>query len=270
VTLDQSTYPDPLASDHLYGHLDMQSTRISDVLAEGSMPIGDDIRTPGGIRAALPALLIERVTGEFAISLGLIVLSDMTLHLRDRGIDLDAVRAEVRLVRTGRSRVIAVGRLEDLSDPSRLVGFGTVSIAVLGPLDVPLSGPPEVFGRPENPPPILDAMGMYIRDNDSACVLAAVHTGVVGPQDRLHGGAQQLMAEAASLAGAAKAAGTDRVVTGDLSIRFIYPALNGPFVATPTVVSLGDDDVLCRVDLVDTGNDDRLVSISTIRTRIIR
>jgi uncharacterized protein (TIGR00369 family) len=268
VPVDQTAYPDPLASDHLYGHLDMRATRISDVVAEGTMPIGDDIRTRGGVRAALPALLIELVTGQFAISLGMIVLSDMTLHLRDGCIDLDAVRAEVRLVRTGRSRV-AVGRLEDLSDPSRLVGFGTVSIAVLGPLDTPLSGPPPVNGRPDNPPPILDAMGMYIRDEDSACVLAAVHTGVVGPQNRLHGGAQQLMAEAASLAGAAKAAGTDSVVTGDLSIRFIYPALSGPFVATPTVVSQGDDDVLCRVDLVDTGNDDRLVSISTIRTRVV-
>jgi uncharacterized protein (TIGR00369 family) len=269
VTLDQTAYPDPLAEDHLYSHLGMQSTRLSDVLAEGSMPIGDDIRTPGGIRAALPALLVELVTGQFAISLGMIVLSDMTLHLRDRGIGLDAVRAEVKLVRTGRSRVIAVGRIEDLADPSRLVGYGTVSIAVLGPLDTQLTGPPPVNGRPDDPPPILDAMGMYIREDDSACVLAGVHTGVIGPQDRLHGGAQQLMAEAASLAGAAKAAGTDAVVTGDLSVRFIYPALNGPFVATPTVLSQGDDDVLCRVDLVDTGNDDRLVSISTIRTRVV-
>ena len=52
-------------------------------------------------------------------------------------------------------------------------------------------------------------------------------------------------------------------------MRFIYPALNGPFVAMPTVLSQGDDDVLCRVDLVDTGNEDRLVSISTIRTRVV-
>jgi acyl-coenzyme A thioesterase PaaI-like protein len=76
------------------------------------------------------------------------------------------------------------------------------------------------------------------------------------------------MAEAASLAAAEKAAGTDQVVTGDLSIRFVYPALNGPFVAMPTVVSQSEGDVLCRVDLVDNRNDDRLVSISTIRTRI--
>ena len=112
MTVDQTAYPDPLAEDHLYGHLDMRSSRISDVLAEGTMPIGDDIRTPGGIRAALPALLIELITGQFAISLGMIVLSDMTLHLRDRGVDLDAVHGEVRLVRTGRSRVIGVGRLD--------------------------------------------------------------------------------------------------------------------------------------------------------------
>jgi uncharacterized protein (TIGR00369 family) len=268
VTADPSVTPEPLASDHLYGHLGMTSTRISDVLARGAMPIGDDIRTPGGLRAALPALLIELITGQFAISLGLIVLSDMTLHLRDRGTDLDGLDGEVRLVRTGRSRVIGVGRLVGAGDPARLVGFGTVSIAVLGPLDVPLSGPPAVHGRPDNPPPILDAMGMMIRD-DCACELAAVHAGVWGPQNRLHGGAQQLMAEAASLAAAARAARTDRVVTGDLSIRFVYPALHGPFVATPTVVHEGDDDVLCRVDLVDTGNDDHLCSIATVRTRIV-
>lgn len=270
MTLDQTAYPDPLAADHLYTHLDMRSTRISDVLAEGTMPIGDDIRVPGGMRAALPALLIELITGQFAISLGMIVLSDMTLHLRDRGVGLDAVHGEVRLVRTGRSRVIGVGRLDAVGDPSRVVGYGTVSIAVLGPLDVPLSGTPPVHGRPTNPPPILDAMGMAIRAEDSACVLAKVHAGVVGPQDRLHGGAQQLMAEAAALAAAATAAGSDHVVTGDLSIRFVYPALNGPFVALPTVVSQTDDDVLSRVDLVDMGSEDRLVSVATIRTRIVR
>lgn len=263
------THPEPLTQDHLYVHLGMESSRVSDTVARGAMPIGDDIRTPGGIRAALPALLVERITGEFAISFGLIVLSDMTLHVRDRGIDLDAVNAEVRLVRTGRTRVIGVGRIEDAADASRVIGYGTVSIAVLGPLDVPLAAPDVVVGRPSNPPPILDAMAMVIRDDTSACELASVHAGVWGPQNRLHGGAQQLMAEAASLAGASRAAGTDRVVTGDLSIRFVYPALNGPFVATPTVISQSDDDVLCRVDLIDTGNDDRLTSVSTIRTRIV-
>ena len=76
----------------------MRSSRISDVLAEGAMPIGDDIGLPGGIRAALPALLIELITGQFTISLGMIVFSDMTLRLRDRGVGLDAVHGEVRLV----------------------------------------------------------------------------------------------------------------------------------------------------------------------------
>ena len=205
MTLDQTAYPDPLTEDHLYRHLGMESTRISDVLAEGSMPVGDDIRIPGGIRAALPALLIELVTGQFAISLGMIVLSDMTLHLRDRGIGLDALRAEVK-PRAHRPFACHCGRpARGPADPSRLVGYGTVSIAVLGPLDTQLTGPPPVNGRPDNPPPILDAMGMYIRDEDSACVLAAVHTGVIGPQNRLHGGAQQLMAEAASLARRGKA-----------------------------------------------------------------
>ena len=266
MTLDQAAYPDPLAEDHLYQHLDMTSTRISDVLAEGSMPIGDDIRTPGGIRPRCPA---PHRAGHRPVRdlLGMIVLSDMTLHLRDRGTDLEGVRAEVRLVRTGRSRVIAVGRLEDLADPSRLVGFGTVSIAVLGPLDVPLSGPPREWasGRPTAD---TGRDGMYIRDDDSACVLAGVHTGVVGPQDRLHGGASSRWPRPHR---SRRGEGRGHRSCGHRrsSIRFIYPRSTGPFVATPTVMSQGDDDVLCRVDLVDTGNDDRLVSISTIRTRVV-
>jgi uncharacterized protein (TIGR00369 family) len=266
---------------HLYDHCAMRSRLVSEDLAEGEMPIRPDICTRGGVRAGLVGLLMELVTGRFALSLGTLVLSDMALHLRDPALDVDAVRAEVRIVRRGRSRVIGLGRLEDARDPARLIGLGTVSIALLGGMDPMIRAALERADQPQPPrprapdfaggpvPDILTVMGMSIRERDQVCWLERVHPGVVGPQDRLHGGAQQILAEAAALAAAARALGTGQVVTGELSIRFVYPALSGPFEAVPKLVSRGADDALCQIELVDHGNAGRLVSLATCRVRAV-
>jgi uncharacterized protein (TIGR00369 family) len=271
----------PLATVHLYDHCAMRSRLVSEDVAEGEMPICPDICTPAGVRASLVGLLMELVTGRFALSLGTLVLSDMTLHLRDAALDVDAVRAEVRIVRRGRSRVIGLGRLEAARAPQRLIGLGTVSIAVLGGMDPMIRAALERADQPQplrprapdfagGPvPDILEVMAMSIGERDQSCWLERVHPGVVGPQDRLHGGAQQMLAEAAALAAAERALGTRAVVTGELSIRFLRPALAGPFEAVPRLVSRGADDALLQVELVDHGNADRLVSLATCRVRAV-
>jgi acyl-coenzyme A thioesterase PaaI-like protein len=77
------------------------------------------------------------------------------------------------------------------------------------------------------------------------------------------------MHEAAGLDAVASAAGTGRVGVEDFSIRFLAPAFVGPFVATASVLSEGDDDVLCQVELVDQGADGRIRSLSTMRVRVL-
>jgi acyl-coenzyme A thioesterase PaaI-like protein len=106
---------------------------------------------------------------------------------------------------------------------------------------------------------------MHVRADTDACELAAVHPGVEAPEGRLHGGAHQLMHEAAALAAAGRAVGADRLRVGDFSIRFLAPAFVGPFVATPTVLATSPDDLLCQVELVDRGADERIRSLSTMR-----
>lgn len=268
-------FPEPLATVHIYDHCLMEARRVSENVAEGTMPIAPDICTPGGVRASLVGLLMELVNGPFSIELGVIVLSDMTLHMRDAALDVEAVRAEVTIVRRGRQRVIGVGRVHDVNDPSRLVAFGTTSIAVIGGADtvapsirtaqLPTTRAMDFAGT--TVPDILTVMAMPIRDEDQACLLGRVHPGVVGPQGRVHGGAQQVMAEAAALAAAGRALGTDKILTADMSIRFVYPNLNGPFEAIPTVVTATDDDALCQVELFDHGNEGRLTSFTTCRVR---
>ena len=116
---------------------------------------------------------------------------------------------------------------------------------------------------------ILDAMDMRVRPGTGVCELAAVHAGVQAPEGRLHGGAHQLMHEAAALAGAGAAIDSDRVRVEDFSIRFLAPAFNGPFVATASVLSRSRDDVLCQVELIDHGADDRIRSLSSMRIRTL-
>jgi acyl-coenzyme A thioesterase PaaI-like protein len=110
---------------------------------------------------------------------------------------------------------------------------------------------------------------MRVRPGSGVCELRAVHAGVVAPEGRLHGGAHQLMHEAAALSGVAAAVGTDQLRVEDFSIRFLAPAFRGPFVATSTVLSSSSDDVLCQVELIDEGADERVRSLSTARVRVL-
>ena len=112
-------------------------------------------------------------------------------------------------------------------------------------------------------------MGMRVRADEGVCEIDAVHEGVAAPEGRLHGGAHQLMHEAAGLAAATTAAGSDRVRVEDFSIRFLAPAFVGPFVATASVLSSTAAGVLCQVELVDHGADERIRSLSTMRIRLL-
>jgi acyl-coenzyme A thioesterase PaaI-like protein len=51
----------------------------------------------------------------------------------------------------------------------------------------------------------------------------------------------------------------------DFSIRFVKPAMQGPFEARASVLSTGTTDVLCQVILTDRGADERIRSLSTMR-----
>ena len=111
-------------------------------------------------------------------------------------------------------------------------------------------------------------MGMRVDADSGVCELDAVHPGVAAPEGRLHGGAHQLMHEAAALAAATTATTSARARVEDFSIRFLAPAFVGPFVATATLFSRRADDALCQVELVDRGTDERIRSLSTMRIRV--
>ena len=59
-----------------------------------------------------------------------------------------------------------------------------------------------------------------------------------------------------------------RVQVRDFSIRFVKPAMRGPFEARASVLSASASDVLCQVVLTDRGADERIRSLSTMRIAI--
>jgi acyl-coenzyme A thioesterase PaaI-like protein len=267
--------PEPRPRQHLYAHLGISMGATGELTSAGRMPVGPDIVTPGGIRAALLALLVEGGFGANFLDAGLFpVLDNMTVHVRDGGDGVAYAQADGEIVRPGSRRAVARGRVVDADVPSRLLAYAHIGYWMIQPRDeyMPRGTPRTAVDDGERTPPtesILDAMEMQVQPETGACELLAVHPGVQAPEGRLHGGAHQLMHEAAALAGAARTVDTDRLRVEDFSIRFLAPAFAGPFVATPTVLSTSPDDLLCQVELVDRGADDRIRSLSTLRIRVL-
>jgi acyl-coenzyme A thioesterase PaaI-like protein len=277
--MNAATGPDARDSPerkHLYAHLGISMGPTGELTSGGTMPVGPDIRTPGGIRAALLALLVEGGFGGNFLDAGLFpVLDNMTIHMLDAGGGVTSARAQGEIVRPGSRRAVARGQVVDEDDPERLLAFAHIGYWMIEPRSEYMPGGSGTRvtaddGAAPVPPDesILDAMGMRVRADDGVCELDAVHEGVAAPEGRLHGGAHQLMHEAAGLAAATTAAGTDRVRVEDFSIRFLAPAFVGPFVATASVLSGAAGDLLCQVELVDHGADERIRSLSTMRIRL--
>jgi acyl-coenzyme A thioesterase PaaI-like protein len=257
---------------HLYAQLGIDNQITGDMTAEATMPVGPGILTSGGIRAALLALLIEGSFGGNILQAGLFpVLDNMTVHIRDGGRGVEMVRSSGEIVR-GAQRATAFGRVEDAGNPSRLLAYATIGYFMIKPRTEYMPRGQSVMrasdapGLPREPDrSILDIMEMRVLPDEPVCQLDQVHAGVLAPEGRLHGGAHQLMHEAAALAAASRVWDTDAVRVRDFSIRFVKPAMRGPFEARASVLSTGATDLLCQVILTDRGADDRLRSLSTMR-----
>jgi acyl-coenzyme A thioesterase PaaI-like protein len=260
---------------HLYAQLGIENRITSETTSEATMPVGPAILTPGGIRGALLALLIEGSFGGNILDAGLFpVLDNMTVHVRDGGSGVQAVRSRGEIMR-GAQRAAAFGRVEDAENPSRLLAYASIGYFMIQPRGEYMPQGRSVMRatdepgiRRESDRSILEVMEMRVRAGEPVCELDTVHGGVLAPEGRLHGGAHQLMHEAAALAAASHALRSDAVQVRDFSIRFVKPAMRGPFEARASVLSTSASDVLCQVVLTDRGADERIRSLSTMRIAI--
>jgi uncharacterized protein (TIGR00369 family) len=106
---------------------------------------------------------------------------------------------------------------------------------------------------------VLEFFGIDARD-DGAVLPIADH--VRNPWGILHGGAIAMLVDAA----AAGVVGPDAVVV-DMVLHFLRPGRVGPAVARARVWGARPDGHLVRVEVVDAGADDRVMSLAICTVR---
>jgi acyl-coenzyme A thioesterase PaaI-like protein len=256
-----------LRGGHLYDHLGIRSELIDDESARTLMPIGQDVRTGGGIRAAVLGLALEQGVALYLLNRVRAVPTQLSLHVRDTGGDIHGVVPTTRLLRLGRSMALIEGRVNDESDANRLLAHGTLMWSVISPE----AGPPPVERPKSFMPPtgedILEAASIAPTSDGSGCEIVGVTKQTMGPGGILHAGIFQLLSEEAALRTSRELCGNDRVRAVDCAYNFIQAGKIGPFVAEAEVIGTGEEGIDTRVVARDVGNDDRPCVYSQIRVR---
>jgi uncharacterized protein (TIGR00369 family) len=236
-----------------------------EVAVEGIAPELEHLRGPGGaVRVGALLTMADTVAGMCS---GLTVLPRwvVSTNLMLRAVPI-AARAPLRLrahvLRAGRKSVVADVEIRDGDD--RVVGDGVLTSAVLEPAGGPPEFPrPMVLDVPEelaSDVPVLEFFG--IRPRDESATELDITEQVRNPWGILHGGAIAMLVDVA----ASRVVAPDAVVV-DVVLHFLRPGRVGPAVARATVLGTRPDGVLVRVEVVDAGADDRVMSIAVCTVR---
>jgi uncharacterized protein (TIGR00369 family) len=87
---------------------------------------------------------------------------------------------------------------------------------------------------------------------------------VVNPHGSLHGGLMGVLIECGAAGCAVRAAGSENIVASDMNIRFLGVVKVGPARVVAHVVKRGRRSVVVQADVIDAGNDRRLVATATL------
>jgi acyl-coenzyme A thioesterase PaaI-like protein len=259
-----------IRGNHIYDHLGVRSSRIDDESGETRMPINDDVRVSGGLRAAPLGLAFEQGVASYLFDKVMAVPSQISLHVRDAGAGVRGIISTTRLIRLGRTLVTVDGHIADDADPERLLAFGSIAWSVIG--EAP--GLPATIERPAEPLPaagvdVIEAAAITPLPDGSGCLVEGITPQTTGPGGILHAGMFQLLCEEAALVAASTTTGAPKGRAVDCTYNFLQPGKNGPFVATAEVVCTGDEGVDTRVVVRDVGNNNRIPALAYIRVRAL-
>jgi uncharacterized protein (TIGR00369 family) len=87
---------------------------------------------------------------------------------------------------------------------------------------------------------------------------------VVNPFRSLHGGLMATMMECAAAGAAVQAGGSERILPSDMHIRFLSTVKVGPARAVTQVLRRGRRAIVIQCDVIDVGDDRKLVSSATL------
>ncbi len=257
-----------IRGNHLYDHLGVRSKRIDEESGETRMPVNDDVRVPGGLRAAPLGLAFEQGVASYLFDKVMAVPSQISLHIRDEGAGVRGIISTTHLVRLGRTLVTVDGRIVDDANPTRLLAYGSIAWSVIG--EAP--GIPAENAHPAEPLPaagvdVIEAAGITPLPDGTGCQIEGITPQTTGPGGILHAGMFQLLCEEAALVAASTATRASKGRAVDCTYNFMQPGKTGPFVATAEVLCTGEEGVDTRVVVRDLGNNDKVPSLAYVRVR---
>jgi uncharacterized protein (TIGR00369 family) len=108
--------------------------------------------------------------------------------------------------------------------------------------------------------PYLDKVGVQVLDEAAGVVELNMSEYIRNSFHSLHGGMFATLSDLAGQQAARKATGRT-LVTSDLEIYYLSPGKVGPFRTRARVLRTTDDTALTRVEVIDCGADDRLITV---------
>jgi uncharacterized protein (TIGR00369 family) len=118
---------------------------------------------------------------------------------------------------------------------------------------------------------LLTLMGMRRVEDPEAgpCLEMDLRPEVVNPHGSLHGGLLATLIECGAAGCAVRAAGTENIVAVDLSVRFLTTVRSGPARVLARILRQGRGNLVVQADVVDMGDDRRLVATATLAYRVL-
>lgn len=247
-----------------YAYLGSRPQVIDRTHAENALWLRDDLRTPAGAITAAPLAIamLDAATANVE-SMHVRAVTQVDVSIVDCGLDVDRVLLAGAITAETRSQLFTEARIVDADHPERQLGFGSANWAVVGttPHRFCFPEPAAFVPGTEVRPPLWHAYSAR-RRFDGLLEIPRLHD--VGGE-RLHHAPMLVVAEAAALAYATGALGTDMVTVDFLSMTMVAPGRIGPFVATTVFGAVDTDIVGCRVELRDAGWGDCLVAAAFVR-----
>lgn len=271
--MSQTTgFTDPDAGRAVARYLGVTLREVSDLGADQVVTTGEvgrdtHLRAPAGhVRAGVLIALVDTVggiCGGLAALPGWVVSTNLLLRtatFEHRG----PLRLVARVQRVGRNSVVTAVEVTDDGAAGALVADGILTSAVLQP-----AGGPPVYRRPMvllAPDPGTDLPGPVeffgIAPRDAHSVGLEITDVVRNPWGILHGGVTAALVDAAAehIVGPGASA-------ADVALHFLRPGRIGPVVARADRLGMRPDGHLVRVEVVDTGAQDRIMAVAVVTVR---
>lgn len=267
-------YPPP---DHMLRDLGVSLRFEGNKRSQIRVPVVPEITTDrGGVQVGVLGTLVDILGGALAVTVvypDWIATADLSLHATDRATS-GVVSAFGSVLREGRTTVVIEVDIHeeghDSSSPGKQIAASLITFSRLPQRgDTPelaingdaVEASEFVMKGPGLARPYLDKAGVCVLDEAAGEVTLPLNDYVRNSFGSLQGGMAALLADVAGQHAARKATGTP-LTTSDLEIHFLSQGKVGPFRTRARVLRTTRDTALTRVEIMDTGAEDRLITVA--------